>query len=111
MTAAVQQITDNPRARQKAADVASGIRAAIANPRTAGDRMTAHIDLSRPRRGVWLVMWSNLPGLTLDCGRRVYSHTLLPGWEYTPAELRTELIADLEHFAETGEQPKVATRK
>lgn len=66
--------------------------------------------MARPRRGVWLAMWSNLPGLALDCGRRCYSHSLLPGWEYTIAEMRTEMIDDLEHFARTGEQPKIATR-
>lgn len=111
MTAAVQQITDNPRARRQAADAAAGIRAAIADSKAAGERSTMHIDMSRPRRGIWLHTWSNLPGLTLDAGQLLYSHVLLPGWEYTPAELRTELIPDLEHFAETGEQPKVATRK
>lgn len=110
MTAGVQQITDNPRARRQAADAAAAIRRAIAEPSTAGERSTVHIDMSRPRRGVWLATWANLPGLTLDAGRRVYSHVLLPGWEYTPAELRGEMIADLERFAETGERPKVATR-
>ena len=66
--------------------------------------------MARPRRGVWLATWPNLPGLTLDCGRRVYTRTLLPKWEYTVAEMRTEMLDDLEYLAETGEQPKVATR-
>ena len=69
-----------------------------------------HVDLARPRRGVWLATWPNLPGLMLDLGKRTYTHELLPGWEYTPAEMRTEMVDDLERFAETGEQPKVATR-
>lgn len=106
----VQQITNNPRAREEAASAARAIRRAIADPKTAGERSTMHIDMSRPRRGVWLFTWANLPGLTLEAGRHLYSHTLLPGWEYTQAELRTEMLDDLEHFAETGELPKVATR-
>lgn len=110
MTARVQQITNNPRARQEAASAARAIRSAIVDPTTAGDRSVMHIDMSRPRRGVWLFTWANLPGLTLEAGRRLYSHILLPGWEYTPAELRTEMIEDLERFAETGELPKMATR-
>jgi hypothetical protein len=55
-------------------------------------------------------MWRNLPGLQLDAGRRAYSHTLLPGWEYTPAEMRTEMIDDLERLGATGERPAAATR-
>ena len=43
-------------------------------------------------------------------GRRVYVHALLPKWEYTVAEMRTEMLDDLEHLAATGEQPKAATR-
>lgn len=59
---------------------------------------------------MWVTIWSGLPGLMLDAGRRRYSHTLLPGWEYTVAEMRTEMIEDLERLADTGERPKVATR-
>lgn len=95
--------------RAEARTAALAIRAAIANRSNAGERSVAHIDMSRPRRGVWLVTWANLPGLCLDAGRRVYSHVLLPGWEYTVAEMKSELIEDLDHFALTGEQPKVAT--
>lgn len=97
-------------ARNNARTSARAIRLALMRPATAGERCVAHIDLSRPRRGVWLGTWPNLPGLTLDLGKRSYSHALLPGWEYTPREMRSEMIGDLEHFAETGEQPKVATR-
>lgn len=97
-------------AREAACLSAAAIRAALANPASAGERTVVHLDLARPRRGVWLVTWPNLPGLTLDAGKRSYSHLLLPGWEYTPAELRSEMIDDLEHLAATGEQPKIATR-
>jgi hypothetical protein len=97
-------------ARSDAAKAAAAIRRAIANPASAGERSVIHLLMARPRRGVWLATWSNLPGLTLDSGRRVYAHALLPKWEYTVAEMRTEMIDDLEHFAATGEQPKVATR-
>ena len=55
-------------------------------------------------------MWENLPGLTLDLGRKSYTHTLLPGWEYNVREMRSELIEDLEHLAATGERPKEITR-
>jgi hypothetical protein len=94
-----------------ASKAAAAIRAAIADPASAGERRTTHLLMARPRRGVWLAMWANLPGLVLDCGRRRYSHAMLPGWEYTVAEMRTEMIDDLEHFAKTGEQPKIATRR
>ena len=86
------------------------MRAWLADPALGGERSVAHLDLARPRRGVWLEMWSNLPGLTRDLGSHAWSHTLLPGWQYTDAEMRTEMIDDLEHFAATGEQPKAATR-
>lgn len=94
----------------KARAAADALRAALVDPASAGDRSVAHILLARPRRGVWLATWSNLPGLTLDCGRRVYSHELLPKWEYTIPEMRTEMIGDLDRLAETGKQPTVATR-
>ena len=45
-----------------------------------------------------------------DLGTGAYTHVLLPGWQYTDAEMRTEMIEDLERFATTGEQPKVSTR-
>lgn len=70
-----------------------------------------HVDLSRPRRGVWLTMWKNLPGLTFDMGLKAYQHVLLPGWEYTVREMRTEMIEDLDRLADTGERPTKATRK
>lgn len=96
--------------REDARLAAAAIRAALMDRANAGDRSVVHLHLARPRRGVWLATWSNLPGLILDCGRRSYTHILLPGWEYTPAEMRSEMIDDLDRFAETGEQPKVATR-
>ena len=96
--------------RSRAAESAKAIRAWIANPLTAGDRTTAHIDMARPRRGLWVEMWTGLPGLMRDCSTGAYTHALLPGWQYTVGEMKTEMIEDLERFAETGEQPKVATR-
>ena len=96
-------------ARDEARQAAAAIRAALVDPASAGTQGVVHLDLARPRRGVWLKTWSNLPGLHLDIGRRSYTHVLLPGWEYTPSEMRSEMIDDLEHFAATGEQPKVAT--
>lgn len=96
--------------RDDARAAARAIRGALADPASAGEPSAAHLLLARPRRGVWVRMWANLPGLTMNMTRKVYSHVLLPGWEYTVAEFRTEMIADLERFAETGEQPKVATR-
>lgn len=60
------------------------------------------------------MLWPSEKHVAVDVGQiagtRRYSHVLLPGWEHTPAELRTEMIVDLERFAETGELPKVATR-
>jgi hypothetical protein len=100
----------NSAKREDARKSAAAIRAAIADPATAGERGTVHIDLSRPRRGVWLTTWTNLPGLMLNASERIYTHCLLPGWEYSPSEMRTEMIEDLESLAATGEQPKVATR-
>ena len=95
--------------RASAKQSATVIRTAIINPTWAGEPSVAHLRMSRPRRGVWLKTWSRLPGLVLDLGARTYTHELLPGWQYTPAEMKTEMIEDLEHFAATGEQPKVAT--
>lgn len=97
--------------RAEARTAALAIRAAIADRSLAGKRSVAHLLVARPRRGVWLVTWSKLPGLMLDAGRRVYWHTLLPAWEYTVAEMKTEMLDDLDHFALTGEQPKTATTK
>ena len=98
------------KARLDAAKAAAAIRAALADPATAGEPTVAHLDMSRPRRGVWIRIWPNLPGLMLDLGRRTYTHALLPRWEYTVREMRTEMIEDLERFATTGEQPTEATR-
>lgn len=95
--------------RAEARRAALAIRAAIADPKLAGERSVAHVKMSRPQRGLWLISWANFPGLVMDAGRGVYLHQLLPGWEYTVSEMRTEMLDDLDHFAETGEQPKVAT--
>lgn len=87
------------------------IRLALREPESAGERCVMHVDMARPRRGVWLATWPNLPGLILDLGRRTYTHTLLPGWEYNVQEMRTEMLEDLDKLATTGELPKVATRR
>lgn len=99
--------TDQERAA--AARSAAAIRLAIADPAAAGERVTAHLLLARPRRGLWLRTWSNLPGLTFHVTAGGYTHDLLPGWQYTGREVRTEMIADLEHLAATGERPTEAT--
>lgn len=96
--------------REDAKKSAATIRAALVDPAAAGERGLIHIDMARPRRGIWLTTWRNIPGLTLDRSTNTYAHALLPGWLYTPAEMRCELIVDLEHFADTGNQPKEVTR-
>lgn len=103
-------VAATPAERAQAAALAIAIREAIADPTTAGEPTTVHVDYSNPRRGVWLTIWPNLPGLFLNKARRAYTHRLLPGWEYTPREMRTEMVEDLERLAATGERPKVATR-
>lgn len=96
--------------REKAKIAANAIHAALLDPRTAGERGVIHVDMCRPRRGVWLRTWTNIPGLMLDLGTKTYTHTLLPGWTYVASELRSEMIPDLEDFAATGRQPTKATR-
>ncbi len=96
-------------ARILARHAAVMLRACLADPSLRGERMVAHLDLRRPRRGEWWETWSALPGFARVNGR-AYRHALLPGWEYSAAEVRAEMIPDLEHLAETGERPKVATR-
>lgn len=94
--------------RAAAAAAAIALRAALADPATAGKRLQAHVLMARPRRGMWILTWENLPGFTRT--RDSYTHALLPGWEYTGREVKGEMIADLEHLAATGERPKEATR-
>lgn len=107
MTRLQQIATEQERAEAAAAAVA--LRRAIADPSTMGERSVAHIDLARPRRGEWWETWSNLPGFTRINGHR-FTHRLLPGWEYVRAEIRDEMIPDLEALAERGVQPTEATR-
>jgi hypothetical protein len=99
-----------PDSRTQAAAAAPAIRRAIADPASAGERSVAHVLLGRPRRGEWLITWANLPGLILHQNRGAYTHALLPGWEYTAGEMRTEMVEDLERLAATGELPRMATR-
>jgi hypothetical protein len=98
------------KAQEQAKQSAMAIRRAIADPTSVGEPSVTHLLMARPRRGMWIKTWSNLPGLMLDAGTRSYTHTLLPGWQYTPREMKTEMVEDLERFADTGEQPKEATR-
>lgn len=98
--------TDEDRALARAA--VSALRAAIADPTMMGDKIVCHIDLSRPRRGVWVTTWANLPGFSLTNG--AFRHTLLPGWEYQRWEVRSEMIPDLEALAIHGVRPTKATR-
>lgn len=95
--------------RTQAGIAAAALLAAIANPETMGVKTVAHLDLARPRRGERWETWSNLPGFTRINGTR-FTHALLPGWEYTRDEIRSELIPDLEALAARGERPKAATR-
>jgi hypothetical protein len=94
--------------RSQARKAAAVLRAAIADPSTVGAPSTMHIDYSRPRRGEWITTWENLPGFLRINGAR-YRHACLPGWEYTRAEIKAEMIPDLEALAERGERPSVAT--
>ncbi|MDR3488761.1 MAG: hypothetical protein P4M05_28140 [Bradyrhizobium sp.] len=94
--------------RAQAAKAARALRCAIADPSTKGAEMTAHVDYSRPRRAEWITTWANLPGFARVNG--VYRHECLPGWEYVRAEIKSELIPDLEALAERGVRPAEATR-
>lgn len=93
--------------RAAAARAARALRAAIADPTTMGEPASYHMDLSRPRRGLWVTTWANLPGFRRINGR--FEHDCLPGWEYSRAEVRAELIPDLEVLAERGVRPTEAT--
>lgn len=93
--------------RQKACEAAQALRAVANGEMMLTNQMDAHIDYSRPRRGEWVTTWGNLPGLSRVNGR--FRHACLPGWEYTRAEVRSEMIPDLEALAERGERPTEAT--
>ncbi len=94
--------------RERAARAAAQLRGAWGDPGRMGQARVVHIDLSRPRRAVWLTTWENLPGFRKENGQ--YAHELLPGWGYTAAEVWSEMIPDLERLAATGERPTEATR-
>lgn len=94
--------------RALARQAAAALRAAIADPTTMGERTVMFVDYGSPRRGECLTMWANLPGFIRHSGS-VYSHTCLPGWQYTRAEIKTELIPDLEALAERGQRPTQVT--
>lgn len=98
--------TDHERDLARAAALA--LRAAIADPATMGEIQSTHVYYTT-RHGEWVDTWSNLPGFVRASGP-VYRHVLLPGWQYTRAEIRTEMIPDLEALAERGERPTEATR-
>ena len=92
--------------RERARQAAEAMRKVIAREMPAGERGVVHIDFTR-RRSAWLVTWSNLPGLYWEAGH--FSHQCLPGWRYTRAEVRAEMIPDLEALAEHGIRPTEAT--
>ncbi|MFE1598237.1 hypothetical protein [Methylobacterium sp. ID0610] len=93
--------------RQRAAEAARTLRAIIAGKAPLGARAVMHVDMSRPRRSAWIETWEGAPGLARVNG--AWTHELLPGWQYTRAEVRAELIPDLEALAERGELPTEAT--
>lgn len=93
--------------REAARKAAAALRLAIAYPSTMGEASTVHIDMSRPRRALWITSWANLPGFQRVNG--AYQHDCLPGWQYQRREIVTELIPDLEVLAERGERPTQAT--
>lgn len=92
--------------RAAAAIAARALRAVIADHTKLGERSVLHIDYSR-RRSEWIERWSGVPGFARVNGR--YQHDLLPGWEYRRAEIRAEMIPDLEALAERGVRPTEAT--
>lgn len=96
------------RERDRAGVAARELRERWGHPALMGERIAAHIDLARPRRAVWTVQWTGLPGFSR--WNNAFLHELLPGWEYTEAEILAEMVPDLERLAETGERPKAATR-
>ena len=93
--------------RAAAANAARALPAAIDGRTALGDERTMHIDFSRPRRAEWITSWSNLPGFSRVNGS--YRHDCLPGWMYTRAEIKAEMIPDLEALAERGVRPTEAT--
>ena len=95
--------------RHRAGKAALALRAVLHNPALRGTRAVMHVDLARPRRGVWYETWSGLPGFVRIDGRS-YRHDLLPGWEYARDEIVSEMIPDLETLAERGVRPSVPTR-
>ncbi|WP_158810426.1 hypothetical protein [Beijerinckia sp. L45] len=100
-----------PHERAAAAGAARALRAAIADPTTMGARAVMHLDLARPRRGEWHETWANLPGFVRLFGAGLrYCHACLPGWEYSRAEIVSEMIPDLEALAERGVRPAEQTR-
>lgn len=97
--------------RAQAARAATALRAFIADPASGGHRSSVHLKLSGwGPKSTWIAMWSNLPGLMQDLSSGEYTHALLPGWSYTDAEMRTEMLDDLEHLARSGERPTEVTR-
>jgi hypothetical protein len=93
--------------RGAAAIAAVALRAALADQTSWGEQSTAFVTLARPLRGAQSTTWANLPGLCRTDG--AFAHELLPGWQYTGAELLAEMVPDLEALAERGERPTQAT--
>lgn len=90
--------------RAEARVAAAALRALIGNPPLWGAPTSVHIDLARPRRGIWRTTWANLPGFVC-VDRFRFSHVLLPGWQYARTEIEVEMIPDLEALADRGERP------
>jgi hypothetical protein len=95
--------------RAEAARAARALVAAIADPSLKGEPQTYHLDLSNPRRGLWVTKWSGVPGFAKVNGR--FEHDCLPGWSYARNEVRREMIPDLELLAEKGIRPTEVTSK
>lgn len=96
-----------PIERAQAAEAASALLLWLDDPRTRGTPQVIHFDLSRPRRGEWHVTWPSVPGFLQV--NAAFHHALLPGWQYSRAEIVAEMIPDLVALAERGERPTVAT--
>jgi hypothetical protein len=93
--------------RAAAARSARALRGVTERSEALGEPSVMHVDYSRQRRSEWIMTWANLPGFRRVNGH--FQHDLLPGWQYTRAEVRSELIPDLEALAERGVRPTEIT--
>ena len=93
--------------RERAAAAAAILMTWIDDPRTRGTPQVIHLDFGRPRRGERHVTWPSAPGFAQV--NSAFLHELLPGWQYSRAEIVLEMIPDLLTLAERGVRPTVAT--